>query len=328
MWWIKKTPCSAFLTALVMLVWVPVGCDNTNGRTYRVGVINIVPALDQSLAGFKRGMEELGYTEGENIRYIYNGPTTEMGRISEEAHSLVADGVDLILTMTTPATLAVKQATAGSEIPVVFAVVTDPVGAGIVNSMRQPGGNITGVAFGIAEARRMEWLVRIAPEIRKIYVPYNPKDKSPVLALKIVRNVAEKLGIQLITRKVQDAETVSAAILNIPEEADAVFLLPDSLMSTRMPELLIEATKLKIPMSVPNVDNVKADLGLTCFGMDLYLTGKEAARLVDLIFKGARPDDLPVEMAEFYLAINLKLAKAINLTITDDILRHAHIIVR
>jgi putative ABC transport system substrate-binding protein len=303
-------------------------CDQETTNTYTVGVINILPDLDQTLVGFKEGMTELGYIEGKHIRYVYDGPTTDMSNLPAAAQSLVAAKVDLILTMTTRATIAAKQATDGSGLPVVFAIVTDPLGAGIVESIRHPGGNITGVAFGMQEARRLEWLVRIAPEIRQIYVPYNPNDKSPVLALKMARNAAETLGVKLITREVYDQETLDDAVLNIPAEADAVFFLPDILISTRFPDMAASATNRNLPTSSVNINDVKNYHVLTSFGKDPYLAGKQAARLADQIFTGVRPADLPVEMAEVYLAINLKTAKTIGLTIPDEILRQADIIAR
>ncbi|MEW6665063.1 MAG: ABC transporter substrate-binding protein [Thermodesulfobacteriota bacterium] len=328
MWAIRRSTCCSILIGAVLLGMVQAACDNQKAKTHTVGVMNVVQALDQTVVGFKEGMAELGYVEGKNVRYLYNGATRDISRLSATAQTLLAAKVDLILTITTPATLAAKQATAGTGLPVVFAVATDPVGAGIVDSMQHPGGHITGVAFGIQEARRIEWLVRIAPKIRHIYVPFNPKDQSPVLALKMVRTAAAKLGVELITREVHDAETLNDAILNIPGEADAVFLLPDSLMTTRLTDMVTMATKRNLPVSAANVSNVKSDHVLTAFGIDLPLCGKQAARLADQIFKGARPADLPVEIAEFYLAINLKVAETIGIAIPDEILRQADMIIR
>jgi putative ABC transport system substrate-binding protein len=316
------------LIGAVLLGMALAACGNKKTKTYTVGVINVTPTLDQTLAGFKKGLTELGYGEGQKIRYLYGGPTTDMDRLPAAVQSLLAAKADLILSITTPATLAAKQATARIGLPVVFAVVTDPVGAGIVDSMQHPGGNITGVAFGIAEARRLEWLVRIAPEIKQIYVPFNPKDRSPVLALKIVRQAAAKLGAKLITREVNDSETLNDAVFNIPAEADAVFHFPDSLIGTRLRDLVTTANKRNLPTSAANILDVGSYQMLTSFGFDQHLYGKQAARLADRIFKGNRPADLPVEMAEFFLAINLKVAKTIGLTIPDDILRQADIIIR
>jgi putative tryptophan/tyrosine transport system substrate-binding protein len=323
-----KTKRSAILIWVVLLTMALAACDNEKKTTYSVGVINVTPTLDQTLAGFKKGMTELGYTEGKKIRYLYDEPTKDMSKLSAAVQTLVAAKVDLILSITTPATLAAKQATAGIGLPVVFAVVTDPVGAGIVDSLQHPEGHITGVAFGIAEARRLEWLVRIAPQIKQIYVPFNPKDRSPVLALKMVRAAAAKLGVKLITREVHDSETLNNAVLNIPAEADAVFHLPDSLIGTRLSDLVTTANQRGLSTSAANIMDVNRYHMLTSFGLDQHLIGKQAARLADQILKGGKPADLPVEMAEFYLAINLKVAKTIGLTIPDEILRQADIIIR
>ena len=324
-----KMPCfSILIMAGLMAMVLPASCDNEKTKTFTVGVINVVPALDQNLAGFKEGMAGLGYIEGKNIRYLYDGPTTDMDRLPAAAQSLVKAKVDLILSITTPATKAAQKATAGIGLPVVFSTVTDPAGAGIVDSMQHPGGNITGIAFGIQEERRLEWLVRIVPAIRQIYIAFNPKDQSPVLALKAVRSAAAKLGVELITREVHDPETLNDAVLNIPPEADAVFFLPDSLIATRLPDMAATALKRNLPTSISNIPSLKNNPILTAFGFDQYLCGKQAARLADQIFKGTGPADLPVEMAEFYLAINLKTARTIGLTISEDLLRQADIIVR
>jgi putative ABC transport system substrate-binding protein len=328
MWGTKKSTRHMILIGAVLLALALAGCSKKKSKTYTVGIINSVAVLDKSLDGFKEGLTERGYIEKKNVRYIYDGPTTDMNKLPAAVQSLLETKTDLILSITTPATLAAKQATAGIGLPVVFLSVTDPVGAGIVESMLHPGSHITGIAFGIQEARRLEWLIRIAPEIKKIYVPFNPKDKAPVLAWKMVRSAASKLGVHLIPQEFYDSETLNDAVLNIPPEADAVFLLPDSLMGTRYPDMVMTATKRNLPTSGPNVVTVKDHHVLTSFGYDLHLTGKQAARLADQIFKGAEPADTPVEVAEFYLAVNLKTAKAIGLAIPDEILRQADVIIR
>ena len=297
-------------------------------ETHTIGIVNTVPVLDDTITGFKQGMAELGYIEGQNITYRYGGPTVHMDQLDTVAQRLVEKDVDLILAVTTIATKAVKKATAGSDLPVVFVPVTDPVGAGIVDSLRQPGGNITGVTFGSQEGRRLEWFVQIAPQIKKLYVPYNPGDQSSVLSLQTVRGIAAKIGVELMTREILTQEELKAAIENIPAQADAVFLLPDSMISARLSDLTKAAIERKLPVSGANVDVVKTGNVLTSFGCDLILMGRQAARLTDQIFRGISPADLPVETAEYCLAINLKVANAIGLHIPDDVLRMANIIVR
>lgn len=322
-----KVRAALLITGVLAAVLMLHGCRKAAGM-HTIAFINIVPDLEQAFAGFKEKMTELGYREGKQVRYIYEGPTTDINKLPEAVRTLMESKPDLILSISTPATLAVKQATAGTDLPVVFTLLTDPVGAGIVDSMQRPGGNITGIMFGTQEERRLEYLVRAAPAVTSIYVPFNPKDRSPVSALEKVRNAAKKLGVKLITREVTDAKTLDDAITNLPPSADAVFLLPDSLISTRLDDLVIAATKRKLPTSAANVDAVKNHNVLVSFGCDLRLAGKQAARLVDQIFRGVKPDDLPVEMTEFYLALNLKTADAIGLSIPDEMLRQATIVVR
>jgi putative ABC transport system substrate-binding protein len=317
---------SPLLVVIAIMAGLLLTACGGSPKTYTIGVINIVPDLGSTLDGFKEGMAELGYTEGENVAYIYEGATVDMGELDSVAQGLVEQDVDLILSITTPATRAAQKATAGTDIPIVFVPVTDPVGAGLVDSLRQPGGNTTGVTFGAQEGRRLESLVEIVPTIERIYVFYNPEDQSPVLALEAVDAAATELGIEIITREVHTSEEVTTAMESIPEEADALFLLPDSLVSTRMFDIIELAIELGLPTSGANTAIVEYGL-LTAYGMDQRSSGKQAARLADQIFQGIEPADLPVGMAEFYLAVNLKTANAIGLDIPEEILRQADIII-
>ncbi len=293
-------------------------------KTYTIGVVNLTPDLGPVIEGFKEGMTELGYIEGENITYIYEGATGSIDTLDVVAQGLVAADVDLILSVTTPATQAAQRATAGTDIPVVFVPVNDPVRSGIVDSLRNPGGNITGVTIGAQEARRLGWLVQIVPTIEEIYIPYNPEDQSAVLSLETVSEAATTLGVELITREARNPEEITAVVKNIPEEADAIFFVPDSLLGSHFAEF----AKLQLPTSVADPTNMKTFDMLTSYGIEFTAAGKQAARLADQIFQGIKPADLPVETAEFYLAINLKTAEAIGLYIPDSILRQADIIIR
>lgn len=322
---LRYLPVLIALSIITGLLLVACGGDQ---KTYTVGVINVVPVLDRTLEGFKEGMAESGYIEGKNITYIYEGATADIPKLEAVAQNLVAAKVDLILSITTPATQAAQKATTNTNIPVVFVPLTDPVGAGIVDSLRNPGGNITGITFGVQEGQRLKWLIQVAPAIKNVYIIYNPDDQSPVLALKTLSETAPRLGLKLITRQAHNQEEVTTAIENIPKEADAVFILPDSLVATRVSDLVEAATKLRLPTSGANVEDVEARGVLTAYSVGLISSGKQAARLADQILRGIKPADLPVEMAEFFAAINLKTANAIGLTIPDEVLEQADIINR
>ncbi|MFL7795202.1 MAG: ABC transporter substrate-binding protein [Anaerolineae bacterium] len=315
-------------TLFVVLAMLLTACDCApKTKTYTIGVINLSANLDESLEAFKEGMAELGYIEGENVTYIYEGVVTP-DKLDAVAQGLVEADVDLILSLTTPATLAAQRATAGTDIPIVFAPVTDPVGAGIVDSLTNPGGNATGITYSSQEGRRLEWLLQVAPTIEQIYIVYNPADQSPVLALKSVSETATEIGVELITREATNQEEAKTAFENIPEEADAIFFLPDSVVNDNLDGWLEIAIDLGLPTSVPNM--VMVERGhLTTYGFDLIILAREqAARLADQILRGTKPADLPVEMADFFSAINLQTAEVMGLDIPDEVLRQADIVIR
>jgi len=317
-----------FVILLIITGPLMTGCGGApKTKTYTIGVVNPSVNQESTVKGFKEGMTDLGYVEGKNVAYIYDGPVSA-DQLDAVAQGLVKAKVDLILTITTSATKAAQKATAGTDIAVVFIPVTDPVGAGVVASLTKPGGNTTGVTPATQEGKRLEWLLQVAPKIKQIYIVYNPKDQSPVLALKTVSETAAQLGVELITREASTTEEAMVAFKNIPKEADAIFLLPDSVVNARGADPYMIATELGLPSSGPNVATVN-DGALTAYGVDLTIAArKQAARLANQILQGTKPADLPVETTQLFSAINLKTAQAIGLGIPDAILRQANVIIR
>lgn len=296
-------------------------------KSYTIGVINLAPTLEDTLTGFKQGMTDLGYIEDENVTYIYGGPAGGIDKLDGIAQDLVKAKVDLIFSISTPATQAAQRATVDNNIPVVFGILTDPVGAGVVNSLTEPGGNITGVTFGPQEARRLEWLTKIAPTVKQVYIIYNPDDSSASLALKTAQATAVNLGLEIIAREARTPDEVAAALVDFPEDADAFYQLPDSQTGKSLADILEVTNARHLPSSVPNVERV-AEGALYSYAMKQNPTGQQAARLADQILKGIKPADLPVETTEFFLGINLKTAQTIGLTVPDDILSQADTIYR
>ena len=318
----------ALFTRIMIVALFLSGCGGlAKSETYTIGVINLAPTLEGALTGFKQGMTELGYIEGENVTYIYAGPVGSIDKLDGTAQDLVNEKVDLIFSITTPATQAAKKATADNNIPVVFGILTDPVGAGVVTSLVQPGGNITGVTFGPQEIQRLGWLTKICPDVKQVYIIYNPNDNSAKLAFKTATETAAKLGIEIISREARDPDEIAAALADFPENVDALYLLPDSQTESKLADILAVANARQLPTSVANVDRVENGT-LYSYAMKQGPTGQQAARLADQILKGIKPADLPVETTEFFLAINLKTAQMIGLTIPDDILSQADTIYR
>lgn len=316
-----------FVTLLIVAGLLLTACGPAKPKTFTIGVINSVPSLNPLVDGFKAGMADLGYVEGENITYVYEGPVGR-DRLATVAQGLIAAKVDLILCITTPAAVAIKEATAGSNVPVVFAVVINPVGAGIVASAERPGDNITGVESSQGEGVKLEWLTKIVPGVKRVFVPYNPDDASGKLALTQLEQVAPKLGLELVTQETRTADEVTAAMANIPADADAIFMVTDSINATRRSDWGKAALAHKLPLAVPPGGEPTEDGALFTFGFSPFAVGEQSARLADQILKGTAPADLPIESPELFLSINLKTAQAIGLDVSDEVLRQAATVIR
>jgi putative ABC transport system substrate-binding protein len=269
-------------------------------------------------------MAESSYVEGENVTYNYNGPMPDPQAGEREAESLVAQDVDLIFTIGTEATLQAKQAVEGTDIPVVFAPVINPVEEGIVESISHPGGNVTGVQSGNTIPKALEWLLTLVPEATKVYVPYNPEDRVSATSIAPLPEAASNLGVELMLDEVSTAEEVVAAIETLPGDVVLFMVATPSLGESNFEEVATEQG-IAIGSYMSNITELG---GLVSHATEYFSMGKQAARLADQAIQGTAPADLPVETAEFFLTINLKTAKALGLDIPDEILRQADTVIR
>lgn len=292
-------------------------------KTYKIGILNYAKVADPSIQGFKKGMEDQGYREGESVEYLYEGPIGDKLELIKAGQRLVDQNVDLIFSPTTPASLAAKKVTEKTGTPVVIGPVSDPIGVGLVKSlMHKEIPRLTGVVFGLQEEKRLEWLLRLAPKTKRIYVPYNENDRSPQNAVKKLRIVAAKLNVQLIEQPIKDINRLSHYIENPPAEADAIYLPTDSLMATNTAKFAKVAIAKKLPLTCPHHPGVKQG-ALFTFGFQHTSLGKQASRLASQILQGISPGDLPIEHADFYLTLNLLTAEKIGLNLSDEVLRQA-----
>jgi len=316
------------LLVFSLLSFVIAGCTNNEpiNKTYKVGVINLNKEHDKIFLGFKNGLADLGYTEGKNITFIYNGSRSKMSDLDNDLQSFIDQKVDLILSITTPATKKAKKMTAGTGIPVVFAPVFDPVKSGIVESLVRPGGNLTGIKAGGHSGKALYWLLKVAPEIKNIFVPLNSKNKATVQSLQGLKQTADKVGVKLSVHEVSNEKELSLLFEDLPDETDALWLLNSYFLVTHTKLFVDTAIKYKLPLgsSTSQVD----DGVMVTYGQNALKTGERASGLAHKIFQGRSPVNLPVEITDFYLGINLQTADSIGIDISDDILHVADIIIR
>ena len=327
----KNTPINYYvkLTCFYLLfLFLIVGCGFAQPEELTVGVVNLSPRLEPVLGGFKEGMNALGYIEGENITYVYDGPASSIEELDTKVDALLAQDVDLIVSISTPATQAAHRLTADTQTPVVFGPVTDPVAAGVVESVAQPGGNVTGVRLGSrSEGQRLSWLLETVPDIQTVYIPYNPDDASANSSVTAVSDAADELGASVVLQEARNDEEITKAIDTMPEDIDAILLPQDSLVAARIDDFVAVANEQQLPLSSPTDEQVERG-ALIAYSFRLHELGVQMARLGDQIVQGVAPSDLPIETAEFFLTINLDAAQKIGLEVPDTILQSADTIVR
>ena len=316
------------LLFLLLLYCLIASCtkNELSSKTYTVGVVNLNENLEKVFWGFKKNLGELGYQEGSNITYIYNGPRSKMSDLENDLQSFVNQKVDLILSITTPATRKAKLMTANTGIPVVFAPVFDPVDSGIVQSLLKPGGNMTGIKAGGSSGKALRWLLKIAPETKNIFIPFNRNNKATVQSLQDFQAAAEKLGVQLSVTEVTNNKELTSVFDNLPSQVDAIWLLNSHFLVKHIALFVETAVRHKLPLG-SNTSRIESGVLIT-YGQDAFRTGEMAADLAHKIFQGIPPASLPVEITDFFLGVNLKTANAIGIDISDDILHVAYTIIR
>jgi len=273
---------------------------------------------------FREGLRELGYVEGRNVVIEYRWAEGKYELFPALIAELIALKVDVIVTAGTPATQAVKKAT--TSVPLVMVAVGDPVGTGIVASLKRPGGNITGLTSIADETqgKRLELLREVLPRVSVVAVLSNPENQSAAGVLNANRTAAQVLGmtVQVFDAKTSGEldETFKAIVRARP---GALIVLGDRLFLTHRQRIMDFATKQRLP-TVPLHPELVGAGGLFFFGPSYPGMHRHAAYFVDKILKGAKPADLPVERpTKFELVVNLKTAKALGLTIPQSVLLRA-----
>jgi putative ABC transport system substrate-binding protein len=294
--------------------------------SYTIGILNITGRLQDAAVGFMDGMTELGYIEGENVRYLYDGPLEDLDsdQWPEMAQALVDADVDLLFATSGDEAQILQELT--DTIPIVFSLSSDPIGAGLVESFTDPGGNITGIETAHYHERRLQLLLEMDPSIELVYYPYNPEGTGVEEMLAGLEEMADQLEIQLVTAAFTDVASVREALEDMPEDADAVFFSPEGLLFQYLPDWVEAAMQLQAGISIPAYLPMPGIL--MGYGPDPFAGGEQAAGMVDRILRGADPADLPVESAEYFLMVNLETAEMIGIDLPRGILRQADLIVR
>jgi len=289
----------------------------------RIGALTESWGPTTLLVGLRDGLQELGYREDRDFSIAVRFTQGDAAELPAAARDLVRLGVDLIVAAdTTNAAKAAQMAT--DRIPIVFVGGSEPVESGLVKSFAHPGGNITGVADIDIELvpKRMELFREIVPGLRRIVFAYD--SANPLAAVVVAhREAARRLGLTLVERPVRTQDEAQAAFAML-RKGDGEGIVSPRLHSLNIPGFILDTgTRASIPTMFHSSFYVERG-GLASYGADRHEMGRQAARLVAKVLKGAKPADLPVEQANaFELVVNLKTAKALGLTIPESVLLRA-----
>jgi putative ABC transport system substrate-binding protein len=297
----------------------------------RIGFLgNSTEALEANLIGpFREGLRDLGYVEGKNIIIEWRWAEGKYERFPALLAELVAAKVEVIVTAGTPATQAYQKAKL--SVPLVMIAVGDPVGTGIVASLNQPGGNITGLTSISPEiqGKRIELLREVIPRLSHIAAIWNPKNAYHAIENKEIDSVAAALKMKVLYLGVEVAEQFDSAFAQIlKERPEALLILADRVFLHNRGRIMDFSVQHRLPGIYAYVELVEAG-GLMSYGPSYPGMHRRAAYFVDRILKGTKPADLPVERpAKFELVINLKAAKQIGVTIPPNVLARADRVIK
>jgi len=314
------------LTVILIFTFfaAPLAVEAQQARVYRVGVVLQGGPYSPAVDGLRDGLRELGLEEGKQFVLHVRDAKGDLKSVEAGARSLEGEKVDLIYAVATSVTLAAKRAT--KNVPIVFYAGTDPVAVGLVESFRKPGGRLTGIHGQLTDltAKRLQLLKEMIPRLRRVVTFYSPDNPAAQQSVKIARDGARQLKVELLERPVASVEELRAGLRALrPGEADAFFYVADAMVASQA-ELIIDTARAKRLPTMFSEKGSVAKGALASYGESYYALARLSAKQVHRILLGANPGDLPVEQLDRLLFfINLKTAKALGLTIPQSVLMRA-----
>jgi len=300
-----------------------------SGKVYRIGYLSTGSAsgtYTRPLEAFRQGLRELGWHEGRNVLIEYRYAEGRADRLPALAHELVKLNVDVIVASPTPSALAARNAT--PTIPIVAMSLTEPVAVGLVASLARPGGNVTGLTYGVDTeifGKQLQLLKEVIPNVRRVAVLVNPSG-SPAypLMMETVKKAARSLDLPLQILEAREPGDFDAAFAAmVKERAGALLLTGDPMFFVHRLRLADLAMKSRLPSMSTQWQWVEAG-GLLSYAPSFPDQWRRAATYVDKILRGAKPADLPIEQpAKFELVINLRTARELGISLPQSMLQRA-----
>jgi putative ABC transport system substrate-binding protein len=335
----EESPCLALrrllfalssLAALLAALSLPASAQQPV-KAARVGLLlqGTSTSLTTRIEGFQQGLRERGYVEGKNIALEQRFDDDREERLPALAAELVRLRVDIIVAAATPAVMAAKQAT--TTIPIIFVHSADPVALGLVTSLAQPGGNVTGLSSASPDysGKQLELLKEALPKLSRIAILWNAANPGTAIAFREMQDAVGVLKLPLQSLEVRRSEDLAVAFKTVPKQrGTGLVTLLDPLVVSQRARIVELASENRLPAIYPTKEFVDVG-GLMAYGADLADSYRRAAIFMDKILKGAKPADLPVEYpVKFTFTVNLQTAKQLGITIPPNVLARADKVIK
>jgi putative ABC transport system substrate-binding protein len=318
-----------FLLIALLFVLSPQLATGQTAKPHRIGVIHPGGSQYETLEGLRDGLKQLGLNEGKELILDIRDLKGDAAAADKEAAALEKENVTLIYALTTMVISKAKAAT--NKVPIVFAIGSDPVTGRLVDSFARPGGRLTGVHYLVRDltAKRLEVLKEILPKTGRVLTFYDPTSRVAADGATLARAEAKRLGIKLIERHVRSVEDVKTEAQKIKAgEADAFLFTPDPMVGSQSQLIIDSANAKKLPTMFQEQTLVTQG-ALAAYGQNYREIGWLSARYVQQILNGANPRDMKIETVDSVeLAINLKTAKQLGVTIPPQVLTRAKKVVK
>ncbi|MDD2216829.1 MAG: ABC transporter substrate-binding protein [Eubacteriales bacterium] len=319
----KKTLAIA-LVLIIALATTLSGCtqNDANSDLPKIGIIQYVehPSLDTIRENIIVQLEEEGYVDGETATIVYKNGQGDTNNLKTIAQSLESEKCDIIIAIATPA----AQATAKiKDTPIIFSAVTDPVSAGLVKSMDNPGGNITGTSDAVSASKIMELAKRMVPNVKSVGALYSSAEVNSLSVINDLKDYAGENNLKVIEKQIMNTSELQQAAQSFDGKVDIVFSPIDNNVASAISAAVKVFNETDTPYFV-SADSMVKDGGLATYGISYVELGQKTGKMTAEVLRGADPATMPVQvMSEVKIYINKNTAEAIGLEISEEILAEA-----
>lgn len=299
-----------------------VGCSSKEPEV-KIGIVQIVehPALDSARQGFLETLKNNGYEEGKNLKVDYQNAQGDQSVLQSIAQKFSSSKLDLVLAIATPSAQAMASAT--QDIPILITAVTDPVEAKLVDSMEKPGTNVTGTTDMNPLKEQFDLLKKLVPQAQKVGIIYNAGEVNSQVQVKIAKEVAKKLGIEIVEATVTTSADVLQASQSLVGKVDAIYVPTDNMVVSAAQSVIQVANQNKIPI-IAGESSVVDKGGLATIGINYKNLGKQTGEMALKVLKGAKPQDMPIEgQKQFDTVFNKEALALLGIKVPEELSKTA-----